>query len=208
VHISEGALSAPVLAAGAALTVVGTAIGIRGLDADKMPRVGVMAATFFVGSLIHVPVGASSMHLILNGLAGLLLGCAVFPALLVALFLQAVLFQFGGLTTLGVNTFTMALPGLVCYLLFGRLVRRGRVLSAVGAFLVGVLAVLFAGVLVAAALFFSGKAFAKAAAVIVPAHVPVMVIEGLICVLCVAFLRKVKPEMLRHPGTLEVSDVA
>jgi len=207
-HISEGALSAPVLAAGAVLTVAGTAIGLRGLDAEKIPRVGVMAAAFFVASLVHVPIGPSSEHLILNGLAGLLLGWAVFPALLVALFLQAVLFQFGGLTTLGVNTFTMAFPGLLCYLLFGRLVNRGPAVSAAAAFGTGALAVLLSGVLVAVALFLTGKAFTGAAATIVVAHVPVMVAEGVLCVLCVSFLKKVKPGMLPGLRTQEVSDDA
>lgn len=205
-HISEGALSAPVLAAGAVLTVVGTAVALRGLDAERIPRVGVMAATFFVASLVHVPIGPSSEHLILNGLAGLLLGWAVFPALLVALFLQAVLFQFGGLTTLGVNTFSMAFPGLLCYLLFGRLVKRGPAVSAAAAFGTGALAVFLSGVLVAVALFLTGKAFTGAAVTIVVAHVPVMVAEGVLCVLCVNFLKKVKPGMLPRMRTQVVSD--
>ena len=36
------------------------------------------------------------LHLVLNGLMGLLLGWLAVPAILVALFLQALLFQFGG----------------------------------------------------------------------------------------------------------------
>jgi cobalt/nickel transport system permease protein len=38
-----------------------------------------------VASLIHVPIGPSNAHLILNGLVGLLLGWGAFPAILVAL---------------------------------------------------------------------------------------------------------------------------
>jgi len=203
-HIPEGILSAPVLAGGAALTVAGTAMGLRHLDAEKMPRVGVMAAAFFVASLVHVPLGPSSVHLILNGLGGLLLGWAVFPALLVALFLQAVLFQFGGLTTLGVNTLTMALPGLLAYVVFGKLTDRGTMISAVMAFCAGAFAVLCAGVLVALALFFSGDAFIKAAGGLLVAHVPIMMIEGFMCAMAVGFLRKVKPEMLSGPAMHEV----
>ncbi len=197
-HISEGALSAPVLIAGAVVAVAGTAVGLRKVTGEMVPRVGVMAATFFVASLIHVPVGVSSAHLILNGLAGLLLGWAVFPALLVGLFLQAVLFQFGGLTTLGVNTTTMALPAVVCYLVFRPLLRRGTTASGVAAFGAGALSVLLAGVLVAVALTLSGDAFASAAKAILVVHLPIAAIEGTICVLCVAFLRKVRPELL--PG--------
>ena len=119
--------------------------------------------------------------------------------------LVAVLFQFGGLTTLGVNTVVMALPGLVSYLLFGRLVRAGPAVSALAAFSAGALAVLLAGVLVAAALLASSEAFGPAAATIFVAHLPVMVIEGTMCAMCVAFLRKVKPDMLPHPRRLEAA---
>ena len=203
-HISEGALAAPVLIAGAALAAAGTAVGLRKVTGEMVPRVGVMAAAFFVASLIRVPVGVSSAHLILNGLAGLLLGWAVFPALLVGLFLQAILFQFGGLTTLGVNTTTMALPAVVCYLVFRRLLRRGPTASGLAAFSTGALSVLLAGVLVAAALFLSGKVFANTAVAIVVVHLPVMAIEGTICVMCVAFLRKVRPELLPGYAGLEV----
>ena len=54
----------------------------------------------------------SSAHLILNGLLGVVLGWAAFPVIFVALLLQAVLFQFGGFTVLGVNTATMGLGAL------------------------------------------------------------------------------------------------
>ena len=73
-HISEGVLSAPVLIAGAVVAVTGTAIGLRKLDLDRVAQAGMMSAAFFVASLIHVPVGPSSVHLILNGIVGLLLG--------------------------------------------------------------------------------------------------------------------------------------
>ena len=96
-HISEGVLSAPVLISGGALTVAGTAIGLKRLDYDKITHVGILSAAFFVASLIHVNVGPASVHLILNGIVGLLLGWAAVPAILVALTLQALFFQFGGL---------------------------------------------------------------------------------------------------------------
>lgn len=111
-HIAEGVLSPAVLATGYALTAAGTAIGLKKLDYDRLMTVAILAAAFFVGSLIHVPIGLASAHLILNGLLGVLLGWAAFPAILAALALQALLFQFGGLVVLGVNTFTMAFSGV------------------------------------------------------------------------------------------------
>ena len=56
-HIVDGALSTPVLAAGAVLTVMGLAQGLRDLPLEKIPATGMLAATFFVASLIHVPLG-------------------------------------------------------------------------------------------------------------------------------------------------------
>ncbi len=124
-HIPEGFLSGTpggigVLAAGAAVAATGTAIGLRKIDYEQMPRVAMLSAAFFVASLVHVPLGGTSVHLVLNGLVGLILGWAAFPAILIALFLQAVFFGFGGVTTLGLNTVTMALPAVAAYYLFHR----------------------------------------------------------------------------------------
>lgn len=101
-HVSEGILSGPVLVSGAALAAVGTGIGLKRLDYDDIAKAGMLSAGFFVASLIHIPIGPANAHLILSGLVGLLLGWGAFPAILVGVSLQAVLFQFGGITTLGV----------------------------------------------------------------------------------------------------------
>ncbi|NJO54348.1 MAG: cobalt transporter CbiM, partial [Bacteroidales bacterium] len=116
-HIVDGALSVPVIVTGTALAVAGIGIGLRQMPTDRIPAAGVLSATFFVASLIHVPIGPSSVHLILNGLAGLVLGWAAFPALFVGLLLQAVFFGFGGLTVLGVNTLNIALPAVIVFYL-------------------------------------------------------------------------------------------
>jgi len=60
-HISEGVLSPGVLVAGAALTVAGTAIGLRKLEIEEIPSMGILSAGFFVASLVHVPAGPASL---------------------------------------------------------------------------------------------------------------------------------------------------
>lgn len=196
-HISEGVLSAPVLISGAALAVVGTTVGLKKLDYEKIPQVAVLSAAFFIASLVHVPIGLGNVHLILNGLMGLVLGWVAFPAILIGLLLQAMLFQYGGLTTLGVNTVIMALPAVCCFYIFKRGVR-SRILwvSMLSAFMCGSVSVFMGGGLVAVALIFTGDSFVSAAKVIVIAHIPVMIIEGIIAVGCIKFLTKVKPEIL------------
>jgi cobalt/nickel transport system permease protein len=197
-HISEGVLSGPVLVSGIALAAAGTAVGLRKLDYERIPQAGILSAAFFVASLVHVPIGPSSVHLVLNGIVGLLLGWGAFPAILVALALQAVFFQFGGITTLGVNTVIMAAPALLCFFSFGRLMQKRSPLALAGAFASGSLSVFLGAVLAGTALMFTEADLLEASGMLVAAHVPVMVIEGIVTAFCVAFLRKVQPTML--PG--------
>ena len=197
-HIAEGVLSPGVLAVGYALTAAGTTLGLRRLDYDRLMTTGILAAAFFVGSLVHVPIGFSSAHLILNGLLGVLLGWAAFPAILAALTLQALLFQFGGLVVLGVNTCSMGLSGVAAGWFFRWLSRvwptpAGR---RTAAFLGGALGVAGAALLTALALTCSEQGFATAAALLFLAHVPVMLAEGCITMFTVEFLRRGRPEML------------
>jgi cobalt/nickel transport system permease protein len=201
-HISEGILSGPVLISGIALAAAGTAIGLRKLNYDRIPRAAILSAAFFVASLIHVPIGPSSVHLILNGIVGLLLGWGAFPVILVALALQALFFQFGGITTLGVNTMIMAFPAVLGYYLFGPLVRRRPGIALPAAFACGAFSVFLGAILVGLALTFTEQSFLKVAAMVAAAHIPVMIIEGIITAFCVAFLKKVQPEMLPGNGGL------
>lgn len=202
-HISEGVLSAPVLISGIVLAAAGTGIGFKKMDYNSIPQTGMLAAAFFVGSLIHVPVGPSSVHLVLNGIVGLLLGWAAFPAILVALILQALFFQFGGITTLGVNTVIMAFPAVICYLLFAPLIHRKPAVSLTASFACGFLAVFLSAVLVGLALISTREDFFKVSSLIVAANLPVMVIEGILTLFCVIFLKKVQPAMLPKDPSLQ-----
>ena len=199
-HLSEGVLHTPVLLSGAALSAIGTGYGLWKLDAERVPQAAVLASTFFVASLIHVPIGPTSVHLVLNGLMGLVLGWVCFPVILVALFLQAVFFQFGGITTLGINVLNMALPALVCHLLFRRLVvGESDTVAATAGFLAGALAIALSALMLSGCLLTTGREFLPSALAQLGAHVWVMVIEGFVTMSAVTFLRKVRPELLSSP---------
>ncbi len=196
-HIAEGILSAPVLMAGAAAGAAGVGIGLHRLDDRSLVKVAVLSSAFFVASLIKVPLGPVSVHLILNGLTGLLLGWAVFPAVAVALLLQALLFGFGGLTTLGVNTVIMGLPGLASYYLFHRIAARSQgPVAFMAGFMAGAFAIALGGLLLAATLMSTGEAFWNIAGVALGAHVPIMLVEGCVTGSAVVFLNKVRPGTL------------
>ena len=195
-HIVDGALSNAVVLGGGIAAAGGIAMGLRSLDIDRIPTAGVLSASFFVASLIHVPIGPSSVHLILNGLAGLLLGWAAFPALFVGLLLQAVFFGFGGLTVLGINTLNIALPAVLARLIFGRLIGRGTPgQGALWGGLGGGFAIAGTTAMVALALALSGDAFLPAAKLVFFAHIPVMAIEALLTGFAVLLARRVKPEL-------------
>ena len=195
-HISEGILSAPVLIGGGALTVIGTAVGLAKTKTDDIPKVAILSSAFFVASLIHIPFGGTSVHLLLNGLLGILLGWAAVPAILIALLLQAILFQYGGLSSLGANTVIMALPAVLCYYIFRNPIRRNNKFAYPAAFLCGAAAIAMSAVLLGVTLALSGREFIEIAVLAVITHIPVMIVEGIITAICISFLRKVKPEML------------
>ncbi|WP_321449748.1 cobalt transporter CbiM [uncultured Cohaesibacter sp.] len=197
-HIVDGALSNEVLIVGSAMSAVGIVVGLRRLTMDLIPAAGVLSATFFVASLIHVPLGFSSVHLILNGLAGIILGWAAFPALFVALLLQAVFFAFGGISVLGVNTLNIAAPAVLVGLMVNPFLIRttSSSLAAVFGGVAGALAIALTTLFVALSLGFSGDNFALQAKIVFVAHIPIMIIEGLLSAAAIYLIHKVKPELL------------
>ncbi len=195
-HISEGILTGPVLLGGGVLTILGTAIGLKRLNYERIMTVALLSSTFLVASLIHVPIGPVSAHLLLGGLMGIILGWAAFPAILIALLLQALFFQYGGLLVLGVNTFNMAAPAVICGLILRPWLHRGKYRQLTAAFGVGFCSLLLSAVLTAGALWCSDRGFAQAAVIMVAGNVPVMLIEGGITLFIVGFLARVHPEIL------------
>lgn len=196
-HISEGVLSAPVLVTGALLSMFGLTLGLKKIRNEDIPKVAILSSAFFVASLIHVPIGVASVHLVLNGLLGMLLGWAAFPSIFVALILQAILFQFGGLTTLGINTFSMAMPAVLSYWLFRGLFKKSKNLAFLGGFAGGASAILFSALLISFALIETEKSFTVLATTLVFMHLPVAVIEGIITGFVIIYLKRVKPEALK-----------
>lgn len=199
-HLHEAVLSGSpqgigVLCLGAVGALAGTAVGLRAMDHDQVPRVALVSAVFFVVSLIHIPVGVTSIHLTLTGLVGLLLGWAAFPALLVALLLQTVLVGHGGLLALGVNTLALALPAVAVYYLFQRLSNSShRTINFLAGFGAGASAMVGSSFLISSALWVTDDSFAVAAQAVFLFHLAVALIEGLVVGSAVVLIRQVRPE--------------
>jgi cobalt/nickel transport system permease protein len=201
-HIYEGILSATsggreVLLAGTVAAAAGTALGLRRLDYERIPQTALLAAAFFVASMIQIPLGPTSVHLVLGGLMAVVLGWEAFPVVLCGLVLQAVFYSPIGPTTLGINTVIMALPAVICHYLFRGGVRSGRLpLVFVAGLAAGAVAIVLSALLSAGVLILAGREFHTAARLLLAAYLPVAIAEGLVTAYVVVLLRMVRPEVL------------
>ncbi|RMH66966.1 MAG: cobalt transporter CbiM [Cyanobacteria bacterium J003] len=168
-----------------------------------VPRLALLTAAFFTASAVYIPVPPASVHPLFLGSLGVLLGEGAMIAVVVGLFLQAVMFGHGGLTTLGLNALIMGIPALLAAAVFRgvwhRCPPRGR--SLLG-FLLGSGAVLLAVFLFSAVVVLSLPATLDqqrewlAITAIVIAHLPLAILEGVVTASLLVFLAKVKPEFL------------
>lgn len=211
-HVPEGILSSQVCIAGYAITSLTTWYSLREINKqpnpqEQIPKASLLTAAFFVASTIHIPIPPASVHLVLNGLLGTVLGYYAFPAILVGLFFQAVMFGHGGMSTLGVNGIIMGVPALLAHQIFmlRHLFRKRldeKMLSSISAFFAGATAVGLATVifflLVITNIPSDWDIVTEKTAMygLMLAHVPLMVIEGIFTAMVVSFIQRVKPEIL------------
>ncbi|HIK12857.1 MAG TPA: cobalt transporter CbiM [Oscillatoriaceae cyanobacterium M33_DOE_052] len=211
-HISEGLLPAKVCIGGYAIASVITWYSLRRIEQQPNPTAGIpkaalLTAAFFVASSIRIPIPPASLHLVLNGMLGAILADYAFPAILVGLLFQAVMFGHGGLTTLGVNATMMGVPAILAARLFQMRhfaakyigVRPSNSVFAfvAGAGGLGITALIFFGITVMGITAdIDAGAEQKAISALMISHLPLMVIEGIFTTLLVNFLARVKPEIL------------
>jgi cobalt/nickel transport system permease protein len=197
-HIADGVLPTSVAVAGYILSGGILAVSLRKISREDYPKIALMSSAFFVASLIHVPLGPTSVHLLLPGVVGIVLGNMSFIAITLGLTLQCVLFQFGGITALGANSLMMGLPALFAGWFFHLAAR--KISSPIGVSIIagisGMLGVVLAGIILALLLFLSGEAFLNIAKIVLLAHIPIAIIEGIVAAAMVSFLRKAKPELI------------
>jgi len=197
VHIADGVLPAWMLVAGFLATSALLYFSLYKTTAEEIPKVSLVTAALFVASLAHFPVGPTSVHLLLDGLAGIMLGRRAFASVFVALALQAAFFQHGGLTALGVNALNMGIPALLAWQIFQRrlsfeLPNREFIFGA----LAGGTAVLLAALMVFAELLAIGEGFREISMLVLASHVPVILVECVVSGSAAGYLARTRPEML------------
>ncbi|MEM7134113.1 MAG: cobalt transporter CbiM [Chloroflexota bacterium] len=210
-HIPDGIVPIGVAVAGYAVTGAATWYSLRKINQaddprEYVPKAALLTAAFFVASWIHIPIPPTSVHLILNGLMGVMLGFFAFPAILIGLIFQAVLFGHGGITTLGVNAAMIGIPALLAHGIFqmrhlasfgSEEVRSGIFGFVGGATAMGLSVLIFFALMVMTMPADINAEIERAAiSALSIAHLPVMLIEGALTARLVTFLLRVKPTLL------------
>jgi len=202
-HIPDGFLSAPVcITLGASSLVLCTYSFLKikkNLSSKLIPWMGSMGAFIFACQMINIPVaGGTSTHLLGSAVAAILLGKeAGFCALTMVIFCQCILFQDGGLISLGANIFNMAgvgcFGGWLIFTLFMKLTSNRKIST----FLAGWLSLILSSIFVSIELSFSGTIPLK---VVLPAmtifHTFAGILEGVVSYALVEFVYKMRPDLL------------
>lgn len=189
-HVADGILPVSLCVAGYAISLAGCAWGSRKLEAEEVPRMGLLAAAAFVASTIHFPIAGTSVHFGLFGLLGLVLGVRAMPVIFAVLVLQSFLFQHGGFLSLGVNATNMC-AGALCGLLAGRIT---SLPLAIRGFLAGFLGIFVPALLLMAEFQFVG--YGRSLFLLALIYAVVGAMEGSFTSLITAFLQRVRPAIL------------
>jgi len=200
-------LNVPTAAITYAVSAGALAFGVR--EANKrlgerhIPLMGVMGAFIFAAQMLNFPVaGGTSGHLIGAALAAILLGpWAATIVMACVLIVQCLIFQDGGLISLGANIFNMgflaSFGGYYVYRLFTKVMGEGRRSQLAGGFAAGWVSVLLASIACALELSVSGTAPIKVA---LPAmagvHALIGVGEGLITLAVLGFVAATRRDLL------------
>ena len=177
-----------------------------------MTLIAMAGAFIFVISSLKIPsVSGSCSHMTGTGLGAILFGPAAVSVLgIIVLIFQALLLAHGGLTTLGANTFSMAVAGpLVSFGLY-KLCGKLKVNRRVSIFLAAFLGDLFTYCVTSfqLALAYPSEAGGVAASavkflgVFAPTQLPLAVIEGILTVVIMIALESYAGQELRSIGFL------
>lgn len=206
--IAWGAISLPFLVAGV--------ISIRHTVRQKRRALILLAmsgAYIFVLSSLKIPsVTGSCSHMTGTGLAAILLGPVATSVLgIIVLLFQAILLAHGGLTTLGANTFSMAIAGpLLSFILYkaGKKLKLNRKINIFAAAALGDLFT-YCVTSLQLALAYPSETGGTAAsalkflAVFAPTQIPLAIIEGILTVIIVIGMESFAASELKEVGFLE-----
>ena len=208
-HMADALLSPAVGGTMWAATAVTVAYCSRRLrheaDDRRVPLMGVLGAFLFAAQMINfsIPGTGSSGHLGGGLLLAILLGPhAAFLVMASVLIVQALFFADGGLLALGCNIFNLGFfPAFVGYPLYRRLAGEapGTARATVAAVIAAVLSLqlgAFAVVLQTVASGISALPFGTFLTFMLPIHLAIGIVEGVVTAAVISFVRAARPGML------------
>ena len=193
-HIAEGIIATEICVAADVISVGALYVMGRDTEGEDIPRMGFMGAALFAAALIHFPFAGTSIHLGLFGLAGILLGIRAFPVLFTVLLFQSLIFQQGGLISVGVYSLILFAGALAAWLIW----RSRRVPRSVRAFLAGFVGIMLPAVVMAIEFELTG--YGRGALFIAYVYSVVAVVEGALTLTVINFFGHVKPDLLELQG--------
>lgn len=210
-HIMEGYLPAGFCVAWGVLCVPFLVAGFMSIKKtlavhrNLITLLAMSGAFVFVISSLKIPsVTGSCSHMTGTGLGAILFGPSAVSILgIIVLLFQAILLAHGGLTTIGANTFSMAIAGpFVTYGIY-KLCEKCKVNKMVSVFLAATLGDLFTYCVTAVQMALAHHAdttipaaMGKFLLVFAPTQLPLAIIEGILTVLIIMALETyAKPEL-------------
>lgn len=200
-HIPDGFLNLPVLMSTGVLSagMIGASVKKinNNISPDRIPLMGLSAAFVFTAQLLSFPVfGGTSVHISGSLLISVLLG--PFSGFLItssAIILQALLFQHGGILTMGANILNIAfIQAFLGYYLFKLFPKR---LFYPAIFISVFIVKIVAAAVCASELIISGTIpFKEGMISMVTAHVFAGIIEGIISIFFLSLIKKLSPGIL------------
>lgn len=222
-HIMEGFLPVEHAVGWTAASAPFVAYGIYAVkkrirdNPEQRMLLGVAAAFTFVLSALKLPsVTGSCSHPTGTGLGAILFGpAAMAPIGLVVLLFQAVLLAHGGLTTLGANTFSMAIVGPFAAAALFHLARKLKLSFAVGVFIAASLGDLATYVTTSVQLAWAFPdpeggfvaSFVKFAGIFAITQIPLAISEGLLTVVIFNALKRFNPQELQSLDLVSRAEV-
>jgi cobalt/nickel transport system permease protein len=192
-HIADGIIATELCVAANAACIGALYLAGRRTEPEEIPRMGFMGASLFAVSLLHIPLAGTSVHPAMLGMAGIILGRRVLPVLFVVLLFQSLLFQHGGLLSVGLNTLNMSSGALVASWIW----RSGMRWELLRTFLMGSVAILVPATLMGLEFMLTG--YGRGMLYLLSVYAVLAAAEGLLTVAAVRFFRVVQPEIL-EPG--------
>jgi cobalt/nickel transport system permease protein len=214
-HIPDGFLTLYVIIPTFIIVILFWAISVKKikLTDQQVPIMGLLTALFFAAMMMNYPIiGGTTAHLLGGASLGLILGpFAGCISVTIILVLQALLFGDGGLTALGANVLNMGIIGIFVPCILFLVMNKALKIKAtttlyatifISAFVGDVLAAVSAGV----ELGLSQPVFQYGLSVAVPAmainHSIIGVAEGIVTVILIGTLLKLRPDVLEKSPIL------